>query len=80
MGAKEKKTKEYINSKFKCNECKYEGHCRFGAGYDSSDDCECNADEVAEAFEAGWHAAMEYLYRRPLDVIVEDVIKEVKGE
>lgn len=35
-------------------------------------------DEARKAFEAGWHAAMEYLYRRPLDVIVEDVIKEME--
>ena len=35
---------------------------------------------IVNAFESGWHAAMEYLYRRPLDVIVEDVIKEMEGE
>lgn len=36
--------------------------------------------EAVKCYEAGWKAAMEYLYRRPLDIIVEDVIKEVKGE
>lgn len=63
MSKKEEKTKEYINSEFKCDTCKYVGHCRFGAGYDSSEDCACNADDISDVYKAGWKAAMEYLYR-----------------
>lgn len=37
-------------------------------------------DEAEKCFESGWHAAMEYIYRLPLDTMVEEVIKEMKGE
>lgn len=37
-------------------------------------------DEAKKCFESGCHAAMEYLYRLPLDTMVEEVIKEMKGE
>lgn len=37
-------------------------------------------DEARKAFESGWNAAMEYLYRLPLDTMVEEIIKEVKNK
>lgn len=50
-----------IRSRFNCSKCINEGHCRFGAGYDYSEDCGCNADEFAEGFESGWDKAKSEL-------------------
>lgn len=57
--SKQEKVKEYINNRLNCKDCKYEGHCRFGAGYDGSEDCSCNGDDLAEAYEAGWDEALK---------------------
>ena len=57
--SKQEKVKEYINNRLNCKDCKYEGHCRFGAEYDGSEDCSCNGDDLAEAYEAGWDEALK---------------------
>lgn len=36
--------------------------------------------ELEEAYENGWHAAMEYLCEIPLDKIVDELKKEVYSE
>lgn len=33
-----------------------------------------------EDFCSGWHAAMEYLYRLPLDKMVEEIVKEMNNK
>lgn len=38
------------------------------------------ANMLVQAYESGYHAAMEYLYKLPLDTMVEEIIKEVKNK
>lgn len=64
MGAKEEKAQEYTNE-------------MFNAGLiDSSEEF----DKISDGFEAGWHAAMEYLYKMQPTDAWKEIIKEVKGE
>lgn len=41
---------------------------------------EFDISHMKNAFESGWHAAMEYIYRLPFDTMVEEVIKEMKNK
>lgn len=68
MSKKEEKSKEYAIQIAKTDK-------EFGCKPNSY-----QANMIVQAYESGWQAAMEYLYRLPLDAMVEEVIKEMKGE
>lgn len=65
MSDKEQKAKEYAENKY------------------CSEDNEIPRYMIAQihaardGFEAGWHAAMEYLSKFPLDEVFNEIIKEV---
>ena len=67
MTKKEQNLQNAIRESFDCRKCINEGHCRFGAVYDSSEDCGCNADDFAEFFEAGWDKAKSKLLKELRD-------------
>lgn len=71
MTKKEKYSVDTIRKSFGCIKCVNGGHCRFGAGYDSSEDCGCSADNYEEFFEIGWDKAKSELLKEFKDWFCE---------
>lgn len=84
MSKKEEKAKESIQAFYLCKTkkygCRFVEKCMYCDGNSGASECDenCSADEYFAGFCSGWHAAMEYLYRLPIDTMVKEVINEVK--